>query len=465
MSHITLSASRGPAMLTRFAMTLGLALALNGCNSLLDTNPIDEIPESEAIISASGARAALAGAYNSLQGGGYYYDDFYLLQDLSADNAIQADGATSNSYADADGNQLRADNPAVNAIWSSIYSGIHRTNVLLRDVPGVPDLSAVDRDQILGEAHFLRGLHYFNLVRLFGGVPLRLAPATSVEEASVIARSTEAETYAQIIDDLQQSETLMTSTGVTTQGTPGAAKALLAEVYLYQQDWSNALAKSDEVIGLGYSLAPTFGDLFDTEGIDTPEDIFKVLFTDVQYQLMYLWITCSGSEGGGCELAPSQDMIDAYADPFDAVNTDVRLTWSIMGTTAPDAWGIKYPTTFGAEDLHVIRFAEVLLIKAEASAELNDLATAVGLVNQIRTRAGIDTLVLGTDITTQQEVLDQIDHQRRLELFAEGDRWMDLVRTGRVATVMPTVPAYQYLYPIPQSEIDVAPNLVQNPGY
>ncbi len=452
-------------MLTRFTCALGAVLALTGCHSLLDTNPIDEIPETEAIISATGARAALNGAYNSLQGSGYYYDDFYLLQDLSADNATRADGATSSSYADADRNQLLSDNGAVLSIWAAIYSGIHRTNLLLRDVPSVSDLAAGERDQILGEAHFLRGLHYFNLVRIFGDVPLRLSPPTSVEEASQIARSPVADVYAQIIDDLQQAETLMSNTSPTNRGTPGAATALLSKVYLYQQDWSNALAKADEVIALGYTLTPTFGDLFDADGMDTPEDIFKVQFTDVDYQLMYLWITCDGDEGGGCELAPTQDMIDAFADPFDGVNTDVRLTWSINGTTAPAAWGTKYPTTFGSEDLHVIRFAEVLLIKGEASARLNDLATAVDMINQIRVRAGIDPLVLGVDVTTQQEVLDEIDHQRRLELFAEGDRWMDLRRTGRIATVLPTVPAFQYLYPIPQAEIEVAPNIVQNPGY
>jgi hypothetical protein len=442
-------------MLKQLGWTLSLALALGGCSSLLDTTPKDQLPEDRAITSAAGARAALAGAYNALQSGSYYGGDFYLFGDLSSDNAV--DVGTFNSYADAAANQLTADNTTIRDIWAAIYSAIHRTNVLIAKVPGVADLDAAERDEILGEAYFLRALHYHNLVKTFGGVPLRLEPAASVDEASQIARATSDEVYAQILSDLQQAETLITNTSPATQATIGAVKALEARVYLYQSDWANAKAKADEVIGLSYDLAPNYSDLFDAEGQDTPEDIFKVTFTAQQYQYMYYWISCS--VGGGCELAPTQSLIDAY-NPSDA-----RLAWSISGTTEPDAWGTKYPTTAGAEDIHVIRFAEVLLIKAEAEARLNNLQVAVDTYNLLRVRAGVPEDVLGVDVNTQQEVLDAIDHERRLELAFEGDRWFDLVRTGRVASVLPTVPVFQYLYPIPQSELDVAPNLVQNPGY
>ncbi len=442
-------------MIKQLGLTLSLALALGGCNSLLDTTPKDQLPEDRAITSAGGARAALAGAYNSLQSGSYYGGDFYLFGDLSSDNAV--DVGTFNSYADAAGNQLTADNTTIGDIWASIYSAIHRTNVLIAKVPGVPDLDPVERDQILGEAYFLRALHYHNLVKTFGGVPLRLQPAATVQEASQIARATTAEVYVQILSDLQQSETLITNTSPATQATIGAVKALEARVYLYQSDWANAKAAADAVIGMGYTLAANYSDLFDPEGQDTPEDIFKVTFTAQQFQYMYYWISCS--VGGGCELAPTQSLIDAY-DP-----ADERLAWSISGDTEPDAWGTKYPTTAGAEDIHAIRFAEVLLIKAEAEAQLNNLQVAVDNYNLLRVRAGVSQDVLGVDVTTQQDVLDAIDHERRLELAFEGDRWFDLVRTGRVATVLPGVPAFQYLYPIPQSELDVAPNLAQNPGY
>jgi hypothetical protein len=154
------------------------------------------------------------------------------------------------------------------------------------------------------------------------------------------------------------------------------------------------VAKADEVAAMGlYSLATNFSDLFpDDEGDTKAGDIFKVSFTNILYQYMYYWIDCG--DGGGCELAPTQSVIDDFADQFDTGVTDARLTWSISGTTEPDAWGTKYPTTAGAEDVHAIRYADVLLIRAEANANLNNLSAAVGDINLIRARAGLATLTL-----------------------------------------------------------------------
>lgn len=452
-------------MLKRTATAALLTLFLAGCDSLLDQNPVDELPEDIAITTPEGARAALSGAYAALQEDSYYGGDFYLFGDLSSDNSVHDDDGTSNSYADADANQLLADNGVISDIWSAIYAAIHRANVLIQKVPGVTGLDPAERDQILGEAYFLRALHYHNLVKIFGGVPLRLAPAASVEEASQIARSTEAETYAQILSDLNQAGTLMTSTSPANHATVGAVDALKARVYLFLDDFVNANASADAVLGAGYDLAANFGDLFDADGQDTPEDIFKVTFTDVQYQYMYYWISCD--VGGGCETAPSQELIDAFTDPYDP-STDARFTWSLTGNsfplTEPDAWGTKFPTTAGGEDIHAIRFAEVLLIKAEALARQSLLAPALVEVNKIRVRAGLAALTLGVEVTSQAEVLAEIDRQRFLELAMEGDRWSDLTRRGVAETVL-GIPAYQTLYPIPLSEIDVAPNITQNPGY
>lgn len=449
--------------MTRLSMLLCTvtAISLAACNSLLDTDPIDQLPEDTAITTPEGARSALIGAYNSLESSSYYGGDLLLMGDAGSDDALWV--GIYNQYDDADKFRLRADNSFVSGIWSSIFSAIHRVNVILDRVPQVNGLDPAERDQILGEAHFLRGLHYFNLVRYFGGVPLLTTPATSVDEASQVARSTEAETYALIVADFLQAETLMTNASPTTQATPGAARAMLAKVYLTMGDFANTIASANQVEGLGYTLAGTFSDLFPDDEQDTPEDIFKVTFTDIQYQYMYYWITCAGSQGGGCEVGPEQNLIDAFTDPYDAT-TDERFTWSITIDPVDGVWGTKYPTTAGAEDIHVIRFADVLLMRAEANAQLNQLSPAVDDVNLIRDRAGLADITLGVDVTTQQEVLDEVHRQRRLELFAEGDRWFTLVRTGMAVSDL-GVPPFQTLYPIPQSELDVAPNLVQNPGY
>lgn len=439
----------------RFAFAFALTGSLAACDSLLDVSPSDQLPADQAITDARGARSALAGAYAALQSLSYYGGDFVFFGDLPTDNADFT--GTFNSYAAADANQFRADNETVQDIWDAIYDGINRVNIILEKVPPLTDLEDQEKNQILGEAHFLRALHYHNLVRLYGDVPLRLTSPQTVEESAEITRSPAADVYNQILADLTEAESLITSTETATQATPGAVDALQARVQLYRGDYAAAIAEADEVIGAGYELAPAYGDLFDAEGQDTPEDIFKVIFNAQQFTNIGFYYI-SADEGGRGELAPSQNIIDSY-DPDDA-----RLAWSIFINDDDVISGVKFPTTAGAEDFHVIRFAEVLLIKAEAQARLNDLAGAVDTYNLIRERAELPPHSLGGDVSTQEEVLAAIDLERRLELAFEGDRWADLVRTGQAVDVL-GIPVTQTLYPIPQQETVVAPGITQNPGY
>ena len=442
-------------MRLRFLMPALLVAGAAGCDGLLDTNPVDQLPVDEAITTAEGARTALAGAYNSLQSLSYYGGDFLFLGDLSADNAIHT--GTFQTFGDADENELRADNSTIEGVWDALYIGVNRANVLLQQVPDVPGLDEDERDQILGEAHFLRALHLHNLVKFWGDVPMPLAPATSVSEASQIARTPVEAVYGQIVSDLQAAASLMSDEDQTRQASVGAARALLARVQLYRGQWAAALAAAETVDGMGYGLAPAFRNLFHADGANTVEDIFRVTFTPSDYNNMgYYYL--SEDEGGRGEVAPQQELIDAFeAD-------DARLAWSISGDEEGDAFGTKFPSTAGAEDVHVIRLGEVVLIRAEALARLNRLGDAVDQYNRIRERAGVDAHVLGVDVTTQQQVLDAIWLERQRELAFEGDRWPDLVRTNRAVSVL-DIPAFQALYPIPQGEMDVAPNLTQNPGY
>lgn len=442
-------------MRIRLAFAFALMGSLAACDSILDQSPVDQLPEDRAITNAEGARSALAGAYNALQDLSYFGGDFLFFGDLVADNAVST--GTSTSFARADANQLRADNATVKDIWDAIYDAINRDNNILEKVPALTDLEDAEKNQILGEARFLRALHYHNLVKLYSDVPLRLETVKSVDQAAEIARSPAADVYAQIRADLAAAEELVTATEPATRVTAGAVDALQARVALYEGDYGTAATEADEVLGQGYTLAGDYADLFDEEGQDTPEDILKVIFTAQQFTNMGFYYI-SADLGGDGEVAPSQSLIDAY-DPADA-----RLAWSISGTEEGSASAVKFPTTFGAEDFHVIRLAEVLLIKAEALARQNDLVGAVDAYNLVRARAGLPMHTLGADVTTQDEVLAAIDRERRLELAFEGDRWPDLVRTGQAAEVM-GIPEFQTLYPIPQTEIDVAPGITQNPGY
>lgn len=436
---------------------LGLAAcaaALAGCDSALTLAPTGEVEESQAIVDAVSARAALTGVYDALTSGSYYGGDFVFYNDLLSDNAEHS--GTFDTYADADANAMRSDDGTVEGVWDALYAAVGRANMLVARLPDVEGLTDEERDQMLGEAHFVRALAYHDLVRTFGDVPIRTEPPTDITEASQIARSPSADVYAQIDADLDQATLLMTEGAETGGATPGAVLALRARVKLYQGDWAAAETAAAAVLDMGYELASDYGDLFAPEDQDTPEDIFRLTFTPQEFNSQGYYYQ-SRSNGGRAELAPTEDLADAY-DPDDA-----RGAWSI-GSSATRRWGNKWRTTEGAEDIHVIRLGEVLLVKAEAHARQDELGLAVAEYNKLRERAGLDPHVLGVDVVGRQQVLDAIDRERRLELAFEGDRFPDLARTGRGIAVL-DIDADRLLWPIPLNEIDVAPNLTQNPGY
>lgn len=429
-------------------------LTASGCDSILETDPVDQLPSDDIIVDGPTARAALTGVYDALQDLSYYGRNFLILADLSADNAEHV--GTLQALGELDRHQVRADNTTVEGVWQAIYEGIGRINLILAEVPDVPFLDETERDQILGEAHFLRALHYHDLVKLWGGVPLVLEPIRTASEATGFTRASEEQVYQQILGDLDSAEQLMTDEDQTRQASLGAARALRSRVLLYMEDWAGAEAAAEEVLAMSYSLAAAYEDLFSVEGANTPEDIFRIDFNAVEYnELGYYYLF-----DGRYETAPTADLFEAYA------TGDTRHPWSVA-EDGGEYEGTKFPTTAGTEDLHVIRLGEVILNYAEALARQGELEAAVDAYNEIRVRAGLAPHTLATDVTTQVDVIDTILHERRLELALEGDRWPDLVRTGRAvgALGLSSDQEYQTLYPVPSREIVVAPGLTQNPGY
>jgi starch-binding outer membrane protein, SusD/RagB family len=441
-------------MKLRLLMPAVLLVAAAGCDSALTTDPVDRVPAENAIVDAATARAALVGAYDALQALSYYGRTFQVLGDLSADNAEHV--GTFQYLGQVDRNQLQADNTAVTNVWIAIYDAVARVNLILQKVPDVPGLTAAQKNQILGEAHFLRALHYHNLVKFWGDVPMPLEPLDSPAEAAQLTRAPKAQVYTQILADLTQAEQLMTTAKQARQASLGAVRALRARVLLYNENYQGALDAANTVQAMGYSLAPLFESLFTDEGTDTPEDVFRVSFTATEYNEMGYYYLFDGR----WEVAPTANLYAAYSA------TDARRSRTV-GKDGSDYEGTKFPTTIGAEDLHVIRFAEVVLTKAEALARLNRLPEAITEYNKIRVRAKLAPHVLGVDVTSQANVLTAIENERRLELALEGDRFPDLVRTGRAMAVLglPANRAFQLLYPIPSRELIVSPALTQNPGY
>jgi hypothetical protein len=452
-----------------------LLVVAAGCSSILDVKPINEIEEADAINTPAKARAAVAGMYDGLQSTAYYGGTFVFFGDLSAEDVRHT--GTFTTYRQADLNALTADNTTIEGLWDGLYRVVGRANIILARVPEVTALSTEERDQMLGEAHFARALTFHNAVKLWGeqapagvGVPIPLLPPPDIASTGQVTRATTGQVYAQILSDLTAAESLMTLSGggsSTHQATIGAVRAIRARVYLYQQNWAGAEAEAESVAALGYSLAQNYADLFTQDGQDTPEDIFVLEFTPVDFQLLGYYYRAKGAAGGRREIGPTTTLLQQYSPGFiagaPATYTPVDLRGqhniSFQGSTL---YGSKWPTGIGGEDFPVIRFAEVLLIKAEAEAQQGKLAEADSSLNDVRARAGLaplDLVALG-----QPAAITAILQERRLELVFEGDRWPDLIRTGRAVTTL-GIPAFQQLYPIPLNELDVAPGLVQNTGY
>ena len=443
-------------MKLRYLLPAFVLATATGCDSVLDADPVDRIPLDEAITTPVSARAALAGAYDALQSLSYYGRNFLVLADLSADNALHR--GTLTALADVDRNELRPDNTTVTGVWSAIYSGIARANFILDNVPDVTGWTdGTERDQILGEAHFLRALHYHNLVKNWGDVPMPLVAVKSPDEAAAYTRTPSAQVYTQILADLDAAASLMTEEDATLTASLGAVHALRSRVMLYMANWQGTIDAARAVYAGGYTLAPTYASLFTAEGTPTSEDIFRMNSTPQEFNEMgYYYLNA-----GRWEVTPTANLYTSYEAG------DARFTHSVFRRTNGTYEGRKFPTTIGGEDLHIIRLGEVILNKAEAHARLFQLDSAVKEYNRVRVRAGLAPHVLGVQVSGQQQVLDAIWRERRSELALEGDRLPDLVRTGRAAAVLGLAAdrQYQLLYPIPQSERTVAPGLTQNPGY
>jgi starch-binding outer membrane protein, SusD/RagB family len=459
--------------------TLRLALLLvtaAGCNTILDVAPINQVPEETAIVSPATARAAVAGMYDGLQSTNYYGGTFLHFGDLSAEDVEHT--GTFTTYREVDQNSITADNSSIEGVWDALYRAIGRANIVILKVPTVSGLDPVERDQMLGEAHFIRALTYHNLVKYWGdtaaaglGVPIVLVPPPDIPSSANVSRQTTGEVYTQILSDLSQAETLMSFVDSTRRASIGVVRAIRARVLLYQRNWAAAEAEAQAVAAMGYTLAPLYSDLFTPEGDDTPEDIFRVNFTATEFNLLGFYYRAKGLAAGRREITPSNILIRTYDSDSNFNGTpasynpiDKRGQWNVafQGTTK---YGSKYPTSVGAEDLHAIRFAEILLIEAEAEARQNKLAEAEASIAPIRTRAGLPALRV--DLMTQADAITAILKERRLELAYEGDRWPDLVRTGLAVSTLNLVgKEFQALYPIPLNEIDVTvPPLVQNTGY
>ncbi|MBE0651134.1 MAG: RagB/SusD family nutrient uptake outer membrane protein [Bacteroidales bacterium] len=486
-----------------------LSAGLSSCKKFLNDVPQTSLTSGNAYKSANDVENALAGCYSTFYTDYYQWEDI-MLGDVRSDNAYPGGGGE-DTFVDVDLFKVPPSNSHDYQFWwGQPYQAIASCNILLDKINGVtdPNLTETRRKQIIGEASFLRAFNYYQLVKLFGGVPIELHSNTANPAVTRKPRATEKQVYDQIVSDLQTAvDDLPNSYGDLptdkTRATKGAAYALLAKVWAQRsdRDYKKVIAYCDSVINdpEGYALVPNYHSLFDGSNYFNSEAILVIPF--VAGSAASNWgveLFLAPEDGWQKYCVPSKNLVNTYLAEGDTIRmrTNIIFYKNIMWAdenwnpcdnpddSVPFNYKSEHPDNWASgDDIYLLRLADIITLKAEAQNELGDLAGAEATLNLIRHRVDLPDVVA----SSQDEMRSKILLERRLELAFEGQRWDDLVRAGVATTVMTNLKEYKYtcdggvpsapisivyncdknhwLMPIPQAEIDANPNLTQNPGY
>ena len=482
-----------PALLT--AVTI-----FSSCEKFLAEDPKNLVAvtnfyktENDAVASVNAIYAYL----NSTSTGstaGVYHSTFWVIAGCASDEMNNE-----SFWQDIDQISKFSEGPINNGLeetWTMHYKAITLANIAIARIPGIP-MDATLRTRLINEAHFLRGLLYFDMVRMFGSIPLVLQEV----EPLTPEPAAPAAIYDQVILDLTAAEDLPASYDPGNgrgRATSGAAKAILAKVYLTLERWQDCAAKCQEVIQSNqYALWDDFADAFKLSSRGGKEAIFSVGFGDAGGAIIF-WevgqfnvrllppqLAVEGVQNSQGWQVPTQDLYDKYDldDRRRAVTYITEINNPNGTVTDIKPYIQKYwdraaePQGNGsANDYPVIRYADVLLMYAESENEIGNSTDAHTYINMVRKRArfnGIEDLPTVPDYEnlSKEAFRAAVLNERRLEFTAEGQRWFDLVRTHTLETLVPlakpgiTPQQKHYLFPIPQHEIDLNTKLVQNTGY
>jgi hypothetical protein len=485
-----------------------LLLFTMGCSDFLNKVPQGNLTQQDFPVTADQALLATNAIYNNLRNW-YFSFGGYPILDIMSDDATkgsnpQDQAANLNPYNNF---TITPTQDGLDRWWSALFQGVKYANVVIEKVP-VINMDENLKNKYVGEAKFLRALFYFDLVRAWGGMPI----ITSTTPDLKVPRSTKEETYQFIIDDLLFAvDNLPDKTSLQPadfgHATRQAAQALLAKVYLFQGDFVNAAQYATDVINSQmFSLDPDFGHTFSVDGQFNSESVFEVGALGLdgfenggnQYGNTQ-GVRGSPNKGWGFNR-PSVDLINSFepGDPRKEA-TIIFLGEVIDGVTilgdgsTPDityadppyntivaesecySQKVWTPTSSNAEgwgcNRRLIRYADVLLMAAEALNENGNPTQALIYLNEIRARArGGDNTILPDITETDKTVLrNLILHERRSELAMESERFWDLVRTGKAVEVLGPlgfVAGKDELLPIPQTQIDLSQgSMEQNPNW
>lgn len=451
-----------------------LLLLSVSCKKLIEIapNPPTAITEAQQFSDSATTMAAVAGVYTyGAYGMGFTYNDGILSWStgVSGDELIFTGTSSSAEVKQFNDNGLTSMNGIVGTAWSSPYTGIYPVNVIMERVEASPALSATLKKQVTSEMKVVRALYYFNLVNLFGPVPL--VTSSNYNGNTRLSRSSVDSVYGLVFSDLTEAMQGLTAAYPSDgHARPNlyTAEFLLSKAHLYRGEWQKAYDEANDIIESHvYTLETDLNNVFlrgSTEAIWQIPAVGPYSTTQEATQ----FIPYTSGIVPSYILSPS--LLNAFEqDDQRLVNWANKLTVSVGGVDRDVYHPYKYKNYYPSsttEDFMVFRLADLYLIRAEAAAHLDNTSQAIDDIDEVRTRAGLS----GTTAVTKDEVLAAVAKERFTEMFTEwGNRWFDLKRTGTIDAVLsaekPNWKPFCALYPVPRSQIILDPNLKQNPGY
>lgn len=475
-----------------------LSAGLASCSDFLDQNPQTDLSENDFYKTADDFTAAVNGAYSSLQESNIY-GNWYVFAEIPSDNTRNQLSGSVTSQDEFDKFYIDTQNSYIRDFWAAAYKVINRTNTVLGRIDGI-DINADLAARYKLECKFIRALMYFNLVRVYGDVPLVLKEI-SIGESYGILREPKENVYDQLIADLKEAaQGLPDSYPAAEDGraTRGAAKALLGEVYMTLHKYAEAETILAEVINSGrYALLENtpgslnidgYANVFSPVNHNSKEGIFEIQFLKGGYGEGSNFANNFAPENSGTNVVavggtggnniPEMDIYNAYEEGD--LRRDFSMSLGYHDNRKNGEWvesryvrkfmDVPYQGNDASNNYPVIRYADVLLMYAEALNQNGKTAEACKYLNMTRRRGfgyqTTETTPVDLSTTDKAAFALLVEQERRVELAFENHRWFDLIRTGRAVEVMKSkgfsLNETNLTCPIPQKQIDINPKLTQN---
>ena len=474
-----------------------LGFSFSSCSDFLEQNPQTDLSENDFYKTADDILSAVNGAYSSLQEGDIY-GNWYVFGEIPSDNTRNQLSGSVTTQNEFDQFYIDTQNSMIANFWKAAYKVINRTNTILGRIDGI-EINTELANRYKLECKFIRALMYFNLVRVYGDVPLVLKEI-SISESYDILREPKENVYNQIIADLKEAQGLPVSYSTAEDGraTQGAAKALLANVYMTLHKYAEAETILAEIINSGrYSLLENtpgslnidgYKNVFSPVNHNSKEGIFEIQFLKGGYGEGSNYANNFAPENSGTNVVavggtggnniPEMDIYNAYEEGD--LRRDFSMSLGYYDNRKNNEWvesryvckfmDVPYQNNEASNNYPVIRYADVILMYAEALNQNGKTAEACKYLNMTRRRGfgyqTTETSPVDLQTTDKAQFALMVEQERRVELAFENHRWFDLIRTGRAVEVMRSkgfsLNETNLICPIPQKQIDVNPKLTQN---